>query len=146
MKFLPHVPQKHYTAGALAAALYLVSGVRSMERGTISMDRDEQGNDVLADLELCRMALPRRVYTMSHVDYVVDRLGWLYAHRDLVGGLEFYEEPTPSGPISATKCSIQSCGDRWRIADSTCTAMVVRRPAIRTYRAGSLSRTSWAAS
>ncbi len=93
MKFLPHVPQEQYTAGALAAALYLVSGVRSMERGTISMDRDEQGNDVPSDLELCRMALPRRVYTMSHVDYVVDRLAWLHAHADLVGGLEFFEEP-----------------------------------------------------
>ena len=93
MKFLPHVPQSQYPAGALAAALYLVSGVRSMERGTISMDRDEHGRDVLSDLELCRMAVPRRVYTMSHIDYVVDRLAWLHAHRELVGGLEFYEEP-----------------------------------------------------
>jgi tyrosine phenol-lyase len=93
MKFLPHVPQSQYPAGALAAALFLVSGVRSMERGTISMDRDEHGNDVLSDLELCRMAVPRRVYTMSHVDYVVDRLAWLHEHRELVGGLEFYEEP-----------------------------------------------------
>ncbi len=93
MKFLSHLPQEHYPAGALAAALFLVSGVRSMERGTISMDRDEQGNDVLSDLELCRMAVPRRVYTMSHIDYVVDRLGWLHDHRELVGGLEFYEEP-----------------------------------------------------
>lgn len=93
MKFLPHVPQTQYPAGALAAALYLVSGVRSMERGTISMDRDAQGNDVPSDLELCRMAVPRRVYTMSHIDYVVDRLSWLHKHRELVGGLEFYEEP-----------------------------------------------------
>jgi tryptophanase len=93
MKFLPHVPQSQYPAGALAAALYLVSGVRSMERGTISMDRDEHGNDVLSDLELCRMAVPRRVYTMSHIDYVVDRLAWLHDHREMVGGLEFYEEP-----------------------------------------------------
>ena len=93
IKFLPHVPQSQYPAGALAAALYLVSGVRSMERGTISMDRDEHGNDVLSDLELCRMAVPRRVYTMSHIDYVVDRLAWLHDHRELVGGLEFFEEP-----------------------------------------------------
>ena len=93
MKFLPHVPQTQYPAGALAAALYLASGVRSMERGTISMDRDEQGNDVPSDIELCRMAVPRRVYTMSHIDYVVDRLDWLLHHRDLVGGLEFYHEP-----------------------------------------------------
>jgi tryptophanase len=92
-KFLPHVPQTQYPAGALAAALYLVSGVRSMERGTISMDRDKDGNDVPSDLELCRMAVPRRVYSISHIDYVVDRLGWLYEHRQLVGGLRFIEEP-----------------------------------------------------
>ncbi len=92
-RFLPHVPQTQYPAGALAAALYLVSGVRSMERGTISMDRDEHGNDVPSDLELCRMAVPRRVYSISHIEYVVDRLGWLYDHRQLVGGLRFIEEP-----------------------------------------------------
>ena len=93
MKFLPHVPQSQYPAGSLAAALYLVAGVRSMERGTISMDRDAQGNDVLADVELCRMAVPRRVYTMAHIAYVVDRLEWLLKHNKLVGGLQFYEEP-----------------------------------------------------
>jgi tryptophanase len=93
MKFLPHIPQTQYPAGALAAALYLVSGVRSMERGTISMDRDAAGNDVPSDLELCRMAVPRRVYSMSHMDYVVDRLSWLFKHRQLVGGLTFIEEP-----------------------------------------------------
>ncbi len=93
MRFLPNVPQAGYTAGALVAALYLVSGVRGMERGTISMDRDAQGNDCFADVELCRLAVPRRVYSVSHMDYVVDRLAWLLEHRDLVGGLEFYEEP-----------------------------------------------------
>jgi len=92
-RFLPHIPQAQYPAGALAAAIYLASGVRSMERGTISTDRDAQGNDVLADLELARLALPRRVYTMSHIEYTADRLAWLYQHRDLVGGLRFVEEP-----------------------------------------------------
>jgi tryptophanase len=93
MKFLPHVPQSEYTAGSLVAALYLISGVRSMERGTISMDRDQQGNDVFSDVELCRMAVPRRVYSVSHIDYVVDRLAWLHEHRKLVGGLKFFQEP-----------------------------------------------------
>ena len=91
--FLPHLPQSQYPAGALAAAIYITSGVRSMERGTISMDRDEDGNEVYSDLELARLAIPRRVYTMSHIEYVVDRLNWLYKHRDLVGGLKFVEEP-----------------------------------------------------
>jgi tryptophanase len=93
MKFVTHIPQSEYPAGCLCAALYLTSGVRSMERGTISMDRDEQGNDVFADVELCRMAVPRRTYTMSHIDYVVDRLEWLYKHRHMIGGLKFIEEP-----------------------------------------------------
>jgi tyrosine phenol-lyase len=92
-RFLPHLPQSQYPAGALAAAIYLASGVRSMERGTVSMDRDAEGNDVPADLELARLAVPRRVYTLSQIEYAVDRLTWLYKHRDLVGGLQFVEEP-----------------------------------------------------
>jgi tyrosine phenol-lyase len=91
--FLPHLPQSLYPAGALAAAIYIASGVRSMERGTISMDRDKDGNEVYSDLELARLAIPRRVYTISHIEYVVDRLNWLYQHRDAVKGLKFVEEP-----------------------------------------------------
>jgi tyrosine phenol-lyase len=93
MKFLPHIPQSQYPAGCLTAAIYLVSGARPMERGTVSMDRDKNGNDVFADIELSRCALPRRVYSMAHVQYVVDRLKWLHDHRNLVGGLKFIEEP-----------------------------------------------------
>lgn len=92
-RFLPHLPQSQYPAGALAAAIYLSSGVRTMERGTISMDRDAAGNDVPADLELARLAVPRRVYTLSQLEYAVDRLTWLYQNRELVGGLRFVEEP-----------------------------------------------------
>lgn len=92
-RFLSHLPQAEYPAGALAAAIYIASGIRGMERGTVSSDRDAAGNDVLSDLELARLAVPRRVYTISHVEYAVDRLKWLYAHRDLVKGLTFVEEP-----------------------------------------------------
>jgi tryptophanase len=92
-RFLPHLPQSEYQAGALAAAIYIASGVRCMERGTISMDRDALGNDVYADLELARIAIPRRVYTMSHIEYAIDRLNWLFKHRHLVKGLRFVEEP-----------------------------------------------------
>ena len=93
MRFIDHVPQSEYPAGALAAAFFIASGARGMERGSVSMDRDEEGRDVPADLELLRLAVPRRVYTMSHFQYVADRLRWLYDHRKLIGGLEFYEEP-----------------------------------------------------
>jgi len=92
-RFLPHIPQSQYIAGAMAAAIYLTSGVRSMERGTVSMERDKDGKEVYADLELARLAVPRRVYTMSQIEYVVDRLSWLLRNKNLVGGLKFIEEP-----------------------------------------------------
>jgi tryptophanase len=91
--FLPHVRQEEYPAGALAAALYIVSGCRGMERGTISSVRDDQGNDILADMELLRLAFPRRVFTLSQTMFLLDRVKWLYENRELVGGLRFVEEP-----------------------------------------------------
>lgn len=93
MGFLPHVPQQEYPAGALAAAFFIISGCRGMERGTISSVRDANGNDVLADVELLRLAFPRRVFTLSQTKFVLDRLTWLYKNRELVGGLKFVEEP-----------------------------------------------------
>jgi tyrosine phenol-lyase len=91
--FLSHIPQQDYPAGALAAALYIVSGCRGMERGTISSVRDENGDDILADVELLRLAFPRRVFTLSQIMFVVDRVKWLYENRELVGGLEWLQEP-----------------------------------------------------
>ena len=93
MAFLSHVPQTEYPAGALAAALFIASGCRGMERGTISSVRDENGNDVLADVELLRLAFPRRVFTLSQTMFLIDRVNWLYQNRHLVGGLRFVEEP-----------------------------------------------------
>lgn len=93
MRFVPHIPQTEYSACALTAAMFIISGVRSMERGTVSMDRDADGNDVPSNLELARFAVPRRVYTLSQIEYVVDRLAWLKDHSKLIGGLTFVEEP-----------------------------------------------------
>lgn len=93
MQFLPHVPQQEYPAAALVSAFYVISGIRGMERGTMSSIRDENGNDILADLELMRLAFPRRVFTLSQVEYIIDRLNWLYHNRNLVGGVKFVEEP-----------------------------------------------------
>jgi tryptophanase len=92
-QFLPHVPQQQYPAGALAAALYICSGIRGMERGTISSVRDANGNDILSDIELLRLAFPRRVFTLSQIKYAEDRIQWLFDNRHLVGGLEWVEEP-----------------------------------------------------
>lgn len=93
MSFCQHIPQTEYPAGALAAAFYLISGIRGMERGTISSVRDENGVEILADVELLRLAIPRRVFTLSQVKYVIDRLVWLYENRNMIGGLKFTYEP-----------------------------------------------------
>jgi tryptophanase len=94
MEFIDHVPQKEYPAGALAAAVYIAGGFRGMERGTISEERGPDGKEHFSDMELVRLALPRRVFTLSQVKYAVDRITWLYQNRRLIGGLSFVEEPT----------------------------------------------------
>jgi tryptophanase len=93
MQFLPHIPQEQYPAGALVTAYFIASGNRGMERGTMSNDRDQDGRDIPADMELMRLAIPRRVFTLSQVEYAIDRLNWLYQNRNLIGGLKFIEEP-----------------------------------------------------
>ena len=93
MQVCAHIPQKEYPAGSLAAALYLISGIRGMERGSISNQRDEYGNETYADMELVRLAVPRRVFTLSQIKYVEDRMSWLYENRELIGGLRFVYEP-----------------------------------------------------
>lgn len=93
MDFVDHIPQTQYPAGALNAALYLTSGVRGMERGTMSEERDAEGVEPLANMELVRLALPRRVFTLSQLNYLIDRVTWLHENRELIGGLEWEEEP-----------------------------------------------------
>ena len=93
-RFVDHIPQSQYPAGALAAALYIASGVRGMERGTLSEARDATGQETFADMELVRLALPRRVFTLSQVKYAIDRILWLYENRKLIEGLTFVEEPS----------------------------------------------------
>jgi tryptophanase len=64
-----------------------------MERGTVSSVRDENGKEIPADVELLRLAVPRRVFTLSQINYVIDRIDWLYQNRKLIGGLKFVYEP-----------------------------------------------------
>ena len=92
-QFCSHIPQSQFQAGALAAAAFIAGGIRSMERGSMSEQRNEDGSERPAKMELARFAVPRRVFTLSQVKYTADRLSWLYRNRHLIGGLEFVEEP-----------------------------------------------------
>jgi len=89
-RFLPHVPQDEFPAQALAAAIYLAGGVRTMERGIVS---GQHGHDPYDGLELVRLTLPRRVYTQEHLSYVAEVVVDLYAHARSVPGLRMTYEP-----------------------------------------------------
>lgn len=92
--FLPHIPQSQFPAQALAASLYVDSGVRGMERGAVSAGRDSQTEkNRLPSLELLRLALPRRVYTQAHMDVTAESIIDLWEKRDRIVGLEFVYEP-----------------------------------------------------
>ena len=92
--FLPHVPQEQYPAQALAAALYLDSGVRAMERGIVSAGRNkETGEDNKPKLELVRLTIPRRVYTQAHMDVVAESVESVFSDRAQIRGLRMVYEP-----------------------------------------------------
>ena len=88
-----HIPSEQYPAGSLVAALYLCGGIRGMERGTLSEERNPDGTEHIASVEMVRLAFPRRVFTLSQTEYVIDRVKWLYDHREMIGGLRFVHEP-----------------------------------------------------
>lgn len=92
--FVPDMPHNQYPAGAVAAALYIAGGIRGMERGTLSEQRNPDGSEPYAELELMRLAVPRRVFTLSQLKYVADRVKWLWDNRQLIGGLQWVEEPS----------------------------------------------------
>lgn len=91
---LKHVPQENFPAQALAAALYVESGVRSMERGVVSAGRNKDtGENYYPKLELVRLTIPRRVYTQAHMDVVVESVAQVMEDAKSIKGLEFIYEP-----------------------------------------------------
>jgi tyrosine phenol-lyase len=93
-RFLPDIPRAQFPAQALAAALYVESGVRAMERGAVSAGRDpDTGKNLFPSLELVRLTLPRRVYTQAHMDVTAESVTELHEHRDKIVGLRFTHEP-----------------------------------------------------
>ncbi len=91
---IPHVPQEQFPAQALAAALYVESGIRSMERGVVSAGRNrETGENHMPKLELVRLTIPRRVYTQAHMDVTAESVVEVMKNADSVKGLRFAYEP-----------------------------------------------------
>jgi tryptophanase len=94
-RFLPDIPLERYPAEALAIALYMAGGIRTSEIGSIMFaHKDANGKETYAPLELVRLAIPRRVYTQSHLDYVVQVVSDVFRDRKSVRGVRIvYQAP-----------------------------------------------------
>lgn len=92
--FCPHLSQDAFTAQALAAELYVDSGVRAMERGIVSAGRNKDtGDHYYPKLELVRLTIPRRVYTQAHMDVVAESVAAVHDERAKIRGLKMVYEP-----------------------------------------------------
>jgi tryptophanase len=94
LRFLPHMPRDQFPGQALVAGLYQEGGIRTIEIGGVmfaTKDKDT-GETIYPDMELVRLAIPRRVYTQSHLDYVADSIISLYEKREAVPGLHIVYE------------------------------------------------------
>lgn len=91
--FLPHIPVDQYPGQALVGALYVEGGIRGVEIGSLMFGKyDADKNLVPAALELVRLAIPRRVYTQSHIDYVAEVIIEVFEKRNAIRGLKIIEE------------------------------------------------------
>jgi tryptophanase len=90
---LPHIPPLEYPGQALAVALYREGGIRSCEIGTVMFGRHPDGSEEPAPLDLVRLAIPRRTYTQSHVDYVIEVVVWVAERAAELRGMAIVEEP-----------------------------------------------------
>ncbi len=93
-RFLPHIDSLQYPGQALAVELYLEAGIRAVEIGTVMFGADPHtGEEHPARLDLLRLAIPRRVYTQSHMDYVLEAIGLVWARRDKIRGMKIIKAP-----------------------------------------------------
>jgi tryptophanase len=99
---LPHIPPTQYPGQALALALYEAGGVRSCEIGTVMFGRQPDGSEIPAPLDLVRLAIPRRTYTQSHIDYVIEVCEHVARHADELTGYRIVDEPPSLRHFTAT--------------------------------------------
>ena len=92
-RWLPHIPQSQYPAWALSLVLYVEGGIRAAEIGSVMFGLQPDGSERPADLELVRLAFPRRVYTQSHVDYIAEVVLHVATLADRIRGVRIVQSP-----------------------------------------------------
>jgi len=93
-RFLPHIDALQYPGQALSVELYIEAGIRAVEIGTVMFGFDpHSGEEKAAHKELVRLAIPRRVYTQSHMDYVLEAIGLVWQRRAAVRGMKIVKAP-----------------------------------------------------
>ena len=90
---LPHIPPLEYPGQALACALYVEGGIRACEIGSVMFGRHPDGTESPASMELVRLAIPRRTYTQSHMDYVIEVVTRVAARAAELRGFRIVSEP-----------------------------------------------------
>jgi len=92
-RFYPHIPVDEYPGQALVCELYLKGGIRSVEIGSVMFGKyDEEHKLIPAPMELVRLAMPRRVYTQSHIEYILETFEFLLKEKDNTKGFKIVEE------------------------------------------------------
>ena len=92
-RLLPHIPPLQYPGQSLAVELYKVGGIRGCEIGTAMFGMHPDGTEVPAQMDLVRLAIPRRMYTQAHMDYVVEVVTEVFGYRDELRGMKFTRQP-----------------------------------------------------
>jgi tryptophanase len=103
---LPHIPPLEYPGQSLAVALYREGGIRGCEIGTVMFGRHSGGTETPAAMDLVRLAIPRRTYTQSHIDYVIEVTRWVAERADRLRGLRIVEQPPQLRHFSARFASL----------------------------------------
>ncbi len=114
-RFLPHIPPEQFPGQALVCELYLTGGIRSVEIGSLMFGREEAGKFVPARMELVRLAIPRRVYTQSHVDFVIEVFADIAKRKDLIRGLRLVESAPSLRHFTAKLAPVEALAGARRV-------------------------------
>jgi len=92
-KFLPQIPSLEYPGISLVNEIYIEDGIRTVELGSVMFGKYQDGKELASELELVRLAIPRRVYTQSHFDYLIEVIKEVYQNRENLKGYKITYQP-----------------------------------------------------